>query len=161
MSTRGRARRCRRCSVGRGALIDAARRLPYVHTMSFAEQDRSLVLRGLRYLGGHPAAPQGLDRVDMFFDDAGVSFERGREQLGVITWDDIHGLTADAESTSTRMTLPRVWFFGILATLFQKRERHVLLRVADRRGAWLFAVEGISLADLRSGIDQLRRRYLP
>lgn len=148
-------------SVERSLVIDAARRLPYLHPMSFAEQDRSLVLRGLRYLGGHPAAPHELDRVDMFFDDTGVSFERGRDQLGVIPWDNVHDLTADAESTSTRMTVPRVWFLGIFATLFQKRERHVLLRVADGRGAWLFAVEGISLADLRSGMDQLRRRYLP
>lgn len=28
----------------------------------------------------------------------------------------------NAESTSTCMTVPRVWFLGILATLFQKRE---------------------------------------
>ena len=43
---------------------------------------RPLVLRDLHYLGGHPAAPGELDRIDMFFDNHGIRFERAGERLG-------------------------------------------------------------------------------
>ena len=54
------------------------------------------------------------------------------------------------------MTVPRVWLLGIFAAAFRKRERRVLLRLQDGRGAWVFEVDGISLGDLRTGIDAIR-----
>jgi hypothetical protein len=95
----------------------------------------------------------------MFFDDRGITFERAGERLGSIPWDQVVDISVDAEPTTRRMTVPRVWFLGIFAAFFKKRERHVLLRVADPRGAWLFAVEGISLNELRAGIAAIRGRY--
>lgn len=118
------------------------------------------MLRGLHYLGGHPAAPNELDRVDMSFDAAGVTFERGHDELGAVPWSKVHDLSVDAESATSRMTVPRVWLFGVFAILFRKTERHVLLRLADERGAWVFEVDGITIGDLRAGITELRQRYV-
>jgi hypothetical protein len=126
--------------------------------MPLVEGQRTPKLRGLRYLGGHPAAPSELDRIDASFDSVGVRFERRGTELGLVRWDDVQDLSADAVLTTYRMTLPRVWFLGVLAAAFPKRERRVLLRLADRRGAWLFEVDGISLSDLRTGIALIRQR---
>ena len=57
------------------------------------------------------------------------------------------------------MTLPRVWLLGVLAALFKRRDRMVLLRVLDRRGAWLLEVEGVTLHELRLGLDTILHRY--
>jgi hypothetical protein len=57
------------------------------------------------------------------------------------------------------MTLPRVWLLGVYAFLFQKRERRVLLRIQDRRGAWLFTADGIAFDELRSGLQAIRTRH--
>ena len=124
--------------------------------MALIEGTRAPRLRGLRYLGGHPAAPSDLDRIDMTFDSVGVRLERRGDELGVVPWNDVIELSADAESTTKRMTVPRVWLLGIVAAVFRKRERRVLLRLQDGRGAWVFEVDGISLGDLRAGIDAIR-----
>jgi hypothetical protein len=126
--------------------------------MPLVEGQRTPKLRGLHYLGGHPAAPSELDRIDVSFDSVGVRFERRGTELGVVRWDDVQDLSADAVLTTYRMTLPRVWFLGVLAAVFPKRDRHVLLRLADRRGAWVFEVDGISLSDLRTGIASIRQQ---
>lgn len=119
-----------------------------------------VVLRELEYLGGHPAAPSPLDRIDMYFDDAGVRFERKADHLGSIPWDRVRDLTAEAEVVTSRVTGPRVWLFGIFAMLVPRRERRVLLRLADDRGGWLFHVDGIGLDEIRAGLDRIRRRHL-
>ena len=116
-------------------------------------------LRDLYYLGGHPAARAELDHVDVTFDDAGIHFARRAEPLGSIVWDDRVDLAADADTTTSRMTLPRVWLLGVFAFLFKKRERRVLLRIQDRRGSWLFTADGIALDDLRSGLSTIRDRH--
>jgi len=121
--------------------------------------DRDLVLRGLDYLGGHPVAPSELDRIDMVFDHDGVTFERAGERLGSIPWAEVVDLSVDAEQTTSRMMVPRVWLLGVFAALFKKRERRVLLRLADPRDAWVFSVEGISLRELRAGIATIRDRH--
>jgi hypothetical protein len=117
----------------------------------------ALVLRDLHCLGGHPAAPNELDRIDMFFDSHGISFKRAGERLGSVPWAKVVDLSVDATFTPDRMTLPRLWLFGWFAYFFKKRE--VLLRLADARGAWVFSVEGISLSELRTGIAKLRRLH--
>lgn len=124
------------------------------------EPPRPPRLRGLRYLGGHPAAPDELDRIDMTFDDVGVRFERHGHVLGVVVWDDVVDLAADTTLTTERMTVPRVLVFGIYAALFKRRDRHVLLRLQDRRGAWVFEVDGITLHELRAGIDAIHAAHL-
>jgi hypothetical protein len=121
----------------------------------------ALVLRDPHYLGGHPAAPSELDRIDMFFDNHGIRFQRAGERLGSIPWDQVVDLSVDAEYTTTRVSVPIVWLLDIFAALFPRRERRVLLRFADPRGAWMFAVEGISLSELRRGIATIRRRHRP
>jgi hypothetical protein len=113
--------------------------------------DRSVVLRGLHYLGGHPGAPSELDRLDMIFDDGGIHFQRAGERLGSIPWDEVVDMSVDAESATRHMTVPRVWLLGVFAALVKKRERRVLLRVADRGGAWMFSVDGISSASSARG----------
>jgi hypothetical protein len=133
----------------------------YGSAMSSRVGERALVLRDLHYLGGHPDAPRELDRIDTFFDDHGVSFMRRGERLGSIRWDQVVDLSVDAEYTTTRVSVPVVWLLGVFAALFPRRERRVLLRVADPRGAWMFAVEGISLSELRGGVATIRRRYRP
>jgi hypothetical protein len=121
---------------------------------------RTPVLRNLHYLGGHPAAPSELDRIDMVFNDHGITFARAAERLGFVPWSEVVDLSADAEVTTERTTAPRIMLLGILAAWFTRRERRVLLRLADHRGAWVFAVEGISLSELRAGITTIRRRHL-
>jgi hypothetical protein len=116
-------------------------------------------LRDLHYLGGHPAARAELEHVDIAFDAAGIHFARRREPLGSIAWVDVTDLAADADTTTSRMTVPRVWLLGIYALLFKKHERRALLRIQDRRGAWLFTVDGIALDDLRDGLRVVRARY--
>ena len=117
------------------------------------------ILRGLRYLGGHPAARRGLDHVDVAFDPAGVHFSRRHELLGSIAWAHVVDLAADAETTTSRLTVPRVWLLGVYAVLVPKRNRRVLLRVQDRRGAWLFTVDGIELDELGGGLRSVRATY--
>ncbi len=129
----------------------------YGSAMSSRVGDR-LVLRGLDYLGGHPAAPSELDHIDMFFDHHGITFERAGERLGTIPWAQVVDLSVDAQPTTSRMTVPRVWLLGVFAALFKKRERRVLLRLSDPRGAWVFSVEGIGLRELREGIATIRAR---
>lgn len=139
----------------------AARRCEeYGGAVSAVDRQRSLVLRDPRYLGGHPAAPAALDRIDVHFEETGVRFDRRGEQLGTISWDRVRDLTADAESVRSRMTVPRVWFLGIFAALFPRRDRSVLFRLADDRGALLFEVDGIGLDELREGLVEIRRRHL-
>ena len=128
--------------------------------MSAPVRDRAPVLRDLHYLGGHPAAPSELDRIDMVFDDHGITFARAAERLGFIPWPDVVDLSVDADFTTDRTTAPRIMLLGIFAAWFTRRERRVLLRLADHRGAWVFAVEGISLNELRAGIATIRRRHL-
>ena len=116
-------------------------------------------LRGLHYLGSHPAARAELDHVDITFDEAGIHFARRAESLGTIAWHDLVDLAADADTTTSRVTLPRVWLLGLYAFLFKKRERRVLLRIQDRRGAWLFTADGIALDELRHGFAAIRARH--
>lgn len=116
-------------------------------------------LRDVHYLGGHPAARAELDHVDITFDAAGIHFARRAEPLGSIAWHDLIDLEADATTTTSRMTLPRVWLLGIYAFLVKKREQRVLVRIQDRRGAWLFTADGIALDDLRDGFCTIRSRY--
>jgi hypothetical protein len=116
-------------------------------------------LRSLQYLGGHPDAPSELNRIDTFFDDHGITFVRAGERLGSIPWDQVVDLSVDAEFTTTRVSVPLVWLLGVFGAFFPRRERRVLLRVADPRGAWLFAVDGISLSELRAGVAAIRRQY--
>ena len=134
-------------------------RQAYSSLMPSDTRKSPLVLRSLRYLGGHPSAPSELDRVDVFFDVDGIEFKRKHERLGSIPWDEVTDLSADAESTTRRMTVPRVWLLGVFAALFPTRERHVLLRVSDRRGPWMFEVSGIRLGELRKGIAKIRRQH--
>jgi len=47
-----------------------------------------------------------------------------------------------------------------LCAAFKKRQRRVLLRLQDRRRAWLFEVDGISLNDLRAGTEAIRSTYV-
>src|SRR3954469_24744268 len=89
-------------------------------------RDRAPVLRDLHYLGGHPAAPSELDRIDMVFDDAGITFARGAERLGSIPWPEVVDVSVDAEFTTDRTTAPRLMLLGILAAWFTRRERRVL-----------------------------------
>jgi hypothetical protein len=116
-------------------------------------------VRDLHYLGGHPAAPHELDHIDVTFDASGVRYARRDHLLGTIAWAALVDIGADAVTTTSRMTVPRVWLLGVFAALFKKRDRSVLLRVQDRRGAWLFAVEGITRNDLRLGLDTIRANY--
>lgn len=128
--------------------------------MTLVSQSKAPRLQGLRYLGGHPAAPRELNGIDMMFDEVGVRFDRRGEELGVVPWDELRDLSADAALSVDRMTVPRVFLLGMLAALFKKQERRVLLRLQDNRGSWIFEVDGINLRDLRAGIDAIRSAHV-
>jgi hypothetical protein len=128
--------------------------------MSAPVRDRAPVLRDLHYLGGHPAAPSELDRIDMVFNGDGITFARASERLGFVPWREVVDLAVVADFTTDRTTAPRIMLLGTFAAWFKRQERRVLLRLADHRGAWVFAVEGISLNELRAGIATIRRRHL-
>ncbi|MGB8860212.1 MAG: hypothetical protein WCC60_13185 [Ilumatobacteraceae bacterium] len=116
-------------------------------------------MRDLEYIGGHPAAPHALAGIDVLFDDEGVTFLRSQEILGSIPWRNVRAISADAEVTSEHVSLPGVLLFGVLAFLFKRHDRTALLRVEDPSGAWVFAVPGIKLAELRAGVADIRRRH--
>ena len=118
----------------------------------------SLVLRDLDYVGTHPDADSELNKVDVAFEDNGISFSRKGEQLGVIAWSDVESLSAFSERLPGTVGIPSVFFFGVLAFLFKRRGRRLMLRVEDRRGDWLFEVHGIGLDDLQSGLSKIRNQ---
>lgn len=127
--------------------------------MDSAAGTRPPVLRGLDYTGTHPAAQHELGGIDVAFEDDRITLTRGRELLGSIEWPDIKGLAAYSETTKGRVGFLSVFFFGVFAFLFKRRERRVLLRIEDRSGDWLFEVSGIKLNELRSGLAEIRRRH--
>lgn len=118
----------------------------------------TLVLRDLEYIGTHPDAGNDLNKVDVTFEDDGVSFSRKGERLGVIAWPDVENLSAFSERVPGSVGIPSVFFFGVLAFLFKRRGQRLLLRVEDQRGDWLFEVQGIDLDELRAGLSDIRQR---
>ena len=118
----------------------------------------ALVLRDLEYIGTHPEASNDLNRVDVAFEDDGIAFSRRGERLGIIPWSDVNSLSAFSESVPGTVGIASVLFFGVLAFLFKRRGQRLLLRVEDKRGVWLFQVDGIDLEDLRAGLADIRQR---
>ena len=126
--------------------------------MGLSSGTQGRVLRDLRYIGTHPAAPDELNGIDVTLEDEGVTFMRRRERLGSIAWADVHELSAFSEALPGGVGLLEVWFLGVLAFLFRRRRR-TLLRVQDQQGAWLFEVPGIALGELAEGLAEIRRLH--
>jgi hypothetical protein len=126
--------------------------------MASEPHSSTLVLRDLEYIGTHPNAGKELNKVDVAFEDDGVSISRKGARLGVIAWPDVENLSAFSERVPGTVGIPSVLFFGVFAFLFKRRGQRLLLRVEDQQGDWLFDVRGIDLDDLRSGLSDIRQR---
>jgi hypothetical protein len=127
--------------------------------MGLSSGTQGQVLRGLRYLGTHPAAPDDLNGVDVTFEDDGVTFTRRKEHLGSIAWRSVRELSAFSEAMPGGVGLPEVWFLGVLAFLVKRRRRRSVLRLQDQQGTWLFEVPGIRLDELARGLAAIRQLH--
>lgn len=114
-------------------------------------------IRGTEYLGSHPSAPSSLPDVDLVFTTVGVRFERKSDKLGSLTWNDVTDIAVDGTHTTRKMSVPRVWLFGLFAALFQRRTDTALVRISTDDGDWVFGVDDLTADELRAGLAKLRR----
>lgn len=127
--------------------------------MGAAVDGGGLVLRNVDYLGTHAAATKELTGIDVAFGNDAVTFSRRQERLGSVSWADVKELSAFSESTPARVSFPAVLLVGLWAFLFKQGGRRVILRVADREGAWLFEVPGIEVGELSEGLAGIRAHH--
>lgn len=118
-------------------------------------------IRGTEYLGSHPKAPSSLPDVDLVFSTSGISFERRDQMLGAVSWAEVTDVSVDGTHTTRTMSVPRVWLFGIVAALFQRRTDTVLVRISTVDGNWVFGVDDLTADELRAGLDRLRPHCRP
>jgi hypothetical protein len=114
-------------------------------------------LNDVTYLGSHPHALSRVEGLDLCFTTEGLQFGRGDETLGQIPWNRVISLSADArDEVERRITALRVLLLGALSIVFRKTRRFASFDVTDADGVWSFAVQGITAAQLREGLAQLK-----
>ena len=111
-------------------------------------------LQNVTYLASHPKVSSRLDKIDLIFTTEGISIKRS--VLGELSWSTIDWIAADdREGLDKRVTATRVLLTGVFALALKKKTVLSYLIVAQADGDWIFAIPGLTKAELSAGINQL------
>lgn len=118
-------------------------------------------LNDVRYLASHPTVLTRYDKLDFGFYTQGVWVRRKREFNMQIPWAQISRFEVLSQSeVESLVTLKGVLALGVLAWLAKKNRVVSFIEITDAQGVWTFAVPGIGLVDLRSGLRPIMERYV-
>jgi hypothetical protein len=105
--------------------------------------NRLTALRSATYLGSHPSATGQIEKIDVEFHTDGVTFLKGRSEIGSLPWSMVFNVDADERGSLS------------MARGGKRLTTVAYLVITDSRGEWIFAISGLNAVELRAGLKPL------